>query len=164
MALTSDNLLSWDVYRKEINSSRILKLLIRNIEDDAWQKLFGFLLSTDAQLSLLKNESPSELPEKIESVLSDTQNHFVLSILLDGVTALGPLSGSDHIGLLINPWEIDDEAKARILFRLMSTIGRALEEKVLLVREHEEDIPVFEYVPGKGIEYLGNTDTVSTNI
>ena len=139
MGLTNNDLLNWDDYRKEFNASGTLRLLIRQTGVDAWQKLFAFLLSTEVQLSLHKDESPAELPDNIKSVFSDTQHRYVLTICLDGITALSRLSAEDHIELLINPREIDSESKTRILFRLMSTTGRTLKDKILLVRENQED-------------------------
>lgn len=163
MGLTYDDSLNWDLYRKAFDSSSTLRLLIRQTGADAWQRLFAFLQCTEVQLSLLKDESPAELPDNIKSVFSDTQHRYVLTICLDRITALSPLSAEDHIELLINPREINSECKARILFRIMSTTGRTLKEKIVLVRENEEDTPVFEYVYGKGVKYLGNIDANSTD-
>ena len=163
MGLTNNDLLNWDDYRKEFNASGTLRLFIRQTGVDAWQKLFAFLLSTEVQLSLHKDESPAELPDNIKSVLSDTQHRYVLTICLDGITALSRPSAEDHIELLINPREIDSESKARILFRLMPTTGRTPWEITVLVRDNEEDTPVFEYVSGNGDKYLGKIDANSTD-
>ena len=61
-----------------------------------------------------------------------------------------------EIELDIDPETIDSEIKAMIIFRLMSTVGRTLNKQVVLAAGDTDELPIFKYVPGSGLEYLAH--------
>jgi hypothetical protein len=96
------------------------------------------------------------LPENIWDVVLDQLHACQLSIHLNGVTVNCHLLVPGEIELDIDPEEVDSETRARIVFRLMSTVGRTLNKQVVLTRGNIDEVPIFKYVPGSGLEYLAH--------
>lgn len=129
-------------------------LRIRGVGPDDWQRLVDFLRRTDAVLSYSVDGREADLPPAVATLTTDRNRSHSLAIRLDQVSLECPaLLGADF-SCRVDPAQIDSEAKARILFRFISTVGRTLGRPVILSREGAESQPIFRYEPGAGLQYL----------
>ena len=146
--------MGWKNYKHEFISDGIP----RNISIDQtrlndWRSLIDYLVKTDASLAYFVNGVTEKLPEHINENYFSPDGLCMLSIYLDGVQVICPFLEINNITLTLDPKEIDNELKAKVIFRLMSTVGRTLDKTVTLYADISLKRPVFIYRPGTGLEY-----------
>lgn len=145
----------WEEYKVEFTPDGSLRdIYIKGVDIDDWQSFIDFLRSTEANLDFYIEAKAAKLPDCIKDIVLDREQLYQLSIRLDGVTVNCHFFTPVEIELDLNPQEIDSEAKAKVIFRFMSTVGRVLNRQVILTPENAEEQPIFKYEPGAGIEYL----------
>ena len=147
--------MKWEGYKAEFTPDGSLRdIYIKDVDIDDWQSFIDFLRSTEATLDFYIEGEEAKLPDCIKNILLDREHPYLLSIRLDGVTVNCHFFTPVEIELDLDPQEIDSETKAKVIFRLMSTVGRVLNKQVILTPENAEEQPIFKYEPGAGIEYL----------
>ena len=134
-----------------IFDERLWEIRIRSTCMADWQRLVGFLRRTDAELVYELDGLKTTLPQTIDTLFSNGDHTHLLIILLGGFGVLCDLSTPSEIGLMLDLTMIDSDAKARTLFRVMSTLGRRLDKAVYLVPCSAKEYPAFEYHPGSGL-------------
>lgn len=144
----------WGEYKSEFQIDGLMVIRIENTDLNDWQSLIDFLRSTEATLDYSIEGKTADLPSSVAEVVLDMESSGLLNIGLDGVAVHCHFLASDEIQLDLDPGQIDNENKARIVFRLMSTVGRTLKKTVLLAPKNNEEDVSFRYEPGKGIEHL----------
>ena len=144
----------WDEYKSEFQIDDLMVIRIENTDLNDWQSFIDFLRSTEATLDYSIEGKTADLPSSVTEVLLDMESSGLLNIGLDEVAVNCHFLTPDEIQLDLDPGQIDNENKARIVFRLMSTIGRTLNKTVLLAPKNNEEDVIFRYEPGKGIEHL----------
>ena len=147
--------MKWEEYKVEFTPDGSLRdIYIKGVDINDWQSFIDFLRSTEASLDFYIEGEEAKLPDCIKDIVLDREHAYLLSIRLDGVTVNCHFFTSVEIELDLDPQEIDSESKAKVIFRLMSTVGRVLNKQVILTLENAKEQPVFKYEPGAGIEYL----------
>jgi|GEM_PF-2480153 len=145
----------WEDYKSEFNPDGHLRdLYIKDVNHAHWQSLLQFLRSTHADLKFYVDGKVSHLPTDIQPVLQDKSHNYLLAVHLGGVNIQCDFASSKQITLEFDPLEIDDEFKANLIFRLMSTIGRTLDKSVVCAQANGVEKAIFQYRPGETIEYL----------
>lgn len=147
--------MNWEEYKSEfVPDGSLRDIYIKHTRPDDWQAFIDFLRSTEATLDYFIDGEPAALPANIQEVLLDKAHSHLLAIGLDEITVNCHFFVTEEIELDLDPRDIDCEARARVIFRLMSTVGRVLKQEVILTRENCADRPIFTYKPGAGIRYL----------
>jgi hypothetical protein len=147
--------MNWDEYKSEFQpDGRLMDICVVGADLNDWQSFVDFLRKTEAGLDYFVDEAPAELPASIDEVVVDQDHAHLLVIVLDGVTVNCHFLVLEEIELDFDPREIDCEAKAKVVFRLMSTVGRVLNKQVILMPETADGKPTFKYEPGVGIRHL----------
>ncbi len=147
--------MNWEDYKIEFEPDGSLRdIYIKGVDISDWQTFIDFLRSTDSDLNYFVEGEPAELPSSIAEVVVSQDHPYLLTIGLDGVTVNCHFFIPEEIELDIDPREIDSEAKAKVVFRFMSTVGRALNKEVILTPENTEEQPIFKYELGAGIKHL----------
>ena len=145
----------WEEYKNEFEpDGRLRDIYLKDIDLYGWQSFIDFLRSTDAALDYYIEGVAAVLPTSIDKVVLDQDHPHLLSIHLDGVTVNCHFFLPEEIEMDLDPREIDNEAKAKVVFRFMSTVGRTLNKQVILTPENTEEQPIFKYEPGSGIKHL----------
>ncbi len=98
------------------------------------------------------------MSRNLAAILFNQANQCLLVIQLGDVCVRCQSFHASKISLDVDPTNINREANARILVRLMSALGRALNKEVLLVRTNGKVRPLFRYRPGEGISELDNDE------
>ena len=126
-------------------------ICIREVKLTDWQLVIDFLRRTDAVLYYAVDGVRADLPARVgRLVLSDPANQL-LRIALGGVEFTCTLAPPAHIQLFFAARQIDRESHARILLRLLSTLGRTLDkEAALWIREQDTPVLLTSYRPGAG--------------
>lgn len=147
----------WEEYKSEFQPDGFQRdLLVKNVNIKDWQSVIHFLKSTHARLQFFIDGKKAPLPHNFAKVINDNSHQYLLSVNLGGVDMDCPFNTPDQIELVFDPVMIDDEFKANLVFRLMSTIGRTLDKPVYCSHTDEKRLPVFEYQPGQAVEYLAS--------
>ncbi|MFT5676695.1 hypothetical protein [Shewanella sp. GutDb-MelDb] len=119
-----------------------------------WQAFIDFLRCSEATLNYFVEGEPTKLPASIAEVVVSQDHPNLLTIGLDGVTVNCHFFIPEEIELDIDPRDIDSEARAKVVFEFMSTVGKALNKQVILTPENTEEQPLFTYEPGASIKHL----------
>ena len=144
----------WEEYKYEFTpDGRLRDIYVEGVNINDWQYFIDFLRSTEASLDFYVESEEAKLPDSIKDIVFDREHAYLLSIRLDGITVNSHLYRPAEIELEFDPQEIDSETKAKVIFRLMSTVGRVLNKKVILTPHNVKKQPIFKYEPGAGIEY-----------
>ena len=145
----------WNEYKFEFEPDGSLRdIYIKGVDLNDWQAFIDFLRGTEATLDYYVEGEPAELPASIAEVVIDQIHTHLLTIGLDGVAVNCHFFIPEEIELDLDPREIDNESKAMVVFRLMSTVGRTLNKQVILTPENTEGQPIFKYEPGAGIKHI----------
>ena len=145
----------WEEYKSEFIPNGLQRdLLIRDVDTQDWQSVIHFLKSSHARLIFYVDGKEAPLPNNFAAFINDRSHQYLLSVNLGGVDMNCPFNSADQIELLFDPVMIDDEFKANLIFRLMSTIGRTLDKPVYCAHVDVYRDPVFQYTPGQSVEYL----------
>ena len=149
-----DQYMEWDEVRNALEANQgLFRIRIVHPRPNDWHALIDFLRSTDTVLAHTVDGITAGMPEKILELFVDHLHSHELSIHLGGITMNCALSNPEMIELTFSSLEIDSEDKARVIFRLMSTIGRTLKRSVLLIPDNKSR-PIFSYEPGSGIRHF----------
>ncbi|MGI0117753.1 hypothetical protein [Zooshikella sp. RANM57] len=147
--------MNWNEYKSAfLADGSLRKILIKNVSIDDWQLLIDFLRSTDAKLDLYKCGEKVNLPHSVKNIVTSIEQSYSLIITLNTIKLCCEFAKGQQIILTFDPSEVDDEIKARIIFRLMSTVGRRLDKCVILALDDGINKTLFEYTPGEGLKYL----------
>lgn len=126
-----------------------LVVVIEHVTRSDWQRLIECLSATDMDVAWKAQDLPDDvLPPRSESPIEDQ---------LELELRTGPLAmrcrylAADQVIIVINAADIRDAAAARIVLRLMSTLGRLLESTTRLVRDRETGNLLLRYQPGQGL-------------
>ncbi|MBU2710501.1 hypothetical protein [Zooshikella harenae] len=147
--------MNWNEYKSAfLVGGYLRKIVVKDVSVDGWQLLIDFLRSTDAKLDLYKGGEKIFLPHSVKNIVTSIEQSYSLIITLNMIKLYCDFAKVQQIILIFEPTEVDDEIKAKIIFRLMSTVGRILDKKVVLTQENKNNKILFEYVSGEGLEYL----------
>ena len=147
--------MDWTTYQHEFTAAEGLRqIIVTNVTPKDWQKLFRFLVKTEVALTLFIDGVKAPLPSQLADIVQQNGHHYMLALKLDAVTLHCDFARQNDILLYFDPGQISDEAKATLLFRVMSTFGRRLRKVVVLTAVNHESQPVFRYVPGQGLTYI----------
>jgi len=142
-------------YKDEfVAQAGLRKIIIPDVDNKHWQKLFNFLKKTETDLRFFIDDVEQVLPSSLEAVFEDNQHYYLLSLILDGVVLNCDFERIDTIVFRFDPGLITDVTKATLLFRVMSTFARRLGKVALMSEENKETSPIFRYEHGKGLIYL----------
>ena len=146
--------MNWDDYKNEFHADGGLRdIYVNDTSLNDWQRFVDYLRKTEARLEYFVNEVQA-LPIQIDEIFQSREHTRLLAINLGGVSLNCHFFVLDQIELDFDLGDIRSEAQAKVVFRLMSTIGRVLDKVVILTYENEDQQPIFKYQPGKGLEYL----------
>lgn len=147
--------MDWKAYKNEFTADGDLrKIIINNVTQKNWQKLLNFLVKTEVTLNFFIDGVRSEIPSQIERVFQKDKHQYLLSLIFDSVTLNCHFDRHEDIVLSFDPGQITNEAKAKLIFRVMSTFGRRLNKVVVLIAENREEQPIFQYEPEQGLTYI----------
>ena len=147
--------MDWKEYQNEFTADGDLrKIIINDVTHKDWQKIFNFLTKTEVVLNFFIDDVKSALPSQIEDVFLKDPHHYVLSLVFDDVTLNCLFDSEKDIVLNFDPGQISNEAKAKLIFRVMTTFGRRLNKTAVLIDVNREQQPIFLYQPGQGLTYL----------
>lgn len=147
--------MDWNAYKSEFTADGDLrKIIITNATQENWQKILNFLLKTEVILNFFIDGVRSEIPPQIERVFQKDKHQYLLSLVFDDVTLNCHFDRPEDIVLSFDPGQITNEAKAKLIFRIMSTFGRRLKKVVVLTAENREEQPIFQYKPEQGLTYI----------
>ena len=147
--------MDWTAYQHEFsNAGNPGQIIVTQVTFKDWQKLLSFLGKTQATVIFFIDHVESVLPQQIESIFQDDRHQYLLSLVLDDVSLHCHFDRQQDIVFGFNPAQITNEAKAILLFRVMSTFGRRLSKVVELSAVNQEAEPIFRYEPGQGLTYL----------
>ena len=147
--------MDWKAYQNEfIADGNLRKIIINNVTQKNWQKILNFLVKTEVTLHFFIDGVRSELPSQIEDVFQKDKHQYLLSLIFDDVTLNCYFDRREDIVLSFDPGQITNEAKAKLIFRIMSTFGRRLNKVVVLTVESREEQPIFQYEPAQGLTYI----------
>lgn len=149
----------WEEYKTEFEPDGHLRQIhIKHVSLNDWRAFIDFLQHTETTLDYSIENQPSKLPDDINNIVLNQQQSPCLTLHLDGVTVRCHFSTPENITLDFDPKEIDNEPRAKVIFRLMSTVGRTLNKPVTLTPENNEHKILFIYQPGKGIDYIASKE------
>lgn len=147
--------MDWKAYQGEfIADGNLRDIIVNNVTQENWQKILNFLVKTEVTLHFFIDGVSSVLPPQIEDVFQKDKHQYSLSLIFDDVTLNCNFDRHEDIVLSFDPGQIINEAKAKLLFRIMSTFGRRLNKVVVLTVENREEQPIFQYEPGQGLTYI----------
>lgn len=147
--------MEWKEYQHEfIAEGNLRQIIITNVTSQDWQKIFNFLKKTEVTLTFFIDGVKSVLPSHIEHIFQEDKHHYLLSLVFDDVMLNCHFDRHEDIVLSFDPGQITNEARATLLFRVMSTFGRRLRKVVVLTTVNRDAQPIFQYEPGQGITYL----------
>ena len=147
--------MDWTAYQHEfVSTDEPRQIIVRQVTFKDWQKLLNFLGKTEVTVIFFIDHVESMLPQQIESIFQNDVHQYLLSLVLDDVTLNCHFERQDDIVFGFNPAQITNEARAILLFRVMSTFGRRLHKVVELSAVNQQAEPTFRYEPGQGITYL----------
>ncbi len=147
--------MDWKAYQNEfIADGNLRKIIINNVTQKNWQKILNFLVKTEVTLHFFIDGVRSELPSQIEDVFQKDKHQYLLSLIFDDVTLNCYFDRHEDIVLSFDPGQITNEAKAKLIFRIISTFGRRLNKVVVLTVESREEQPIFQYEPAQGLTYI----------
>ena len=147
--------MDWKAYQNEfIADGNLRKIIINNVTQKNWQKILNFLVKTEVTLHFFIDGVRSELPSQIEDVFQKDKHQYSLSLIFNDVMLNCHFERYEDIVLSFDPGQITNEAKAKLIFRIMSTFGRRLNKVVLLTVENREEQPIFQYEPAQGLTYI----------
>lgn len=145
--------MDWTDYKNEFGpEGRTRQIIIPNTTPADWQLWLDYLAATDVEISYFVDGNPVSLPQDVREMLQPDGRLRALHIHPRGLPLTADLYIYDQIRLRFDPARITDEDKARLLFRIMSTAGRALEKAVVVAGP--DDATIFQYLPGRGVEYV----------
>lgn len=147
--------MEWEAYKSEfIADGNLRKIIIKNVTQENWQKILNFLVKTEVTLHFFIDGVRLALPPQIEDVFKKDKHQYLLSLIFDDVTLNCHFDRPEDIVLSFDPGQITNEAKAKLIFRIMSTFGRRLNKVVVLTAENGEEQPIFQYEPAQGLTYI----------
>ncbi|WP_163834471.1 hypothetical protein [Spartinivicinus ruber] len=158
--------MNWVEYQQEFDHcNQLMIICINNLVVDDWLKVIKFFSLTKAELHLFKKGKLVMLPNSIAglTLLLEAGDDCLLSIDLGKVQLFGILKRWTMLTLLFKSSQIDCEANAKVVFRVMTTLGRQLNKPVILVTEQNRARPIFYYLPGQGLTYLSLTHQGNNN-
>ena len=145
--------MDWSDYKNEFGiEGRARQLIIPNTTPADWQLWLDYLSATDTEVLYFVDGNAACLPEDVREMLQPDGRLRALHITPRGLKLIADLTVFDQIRLRFYPGWIADEDRARLLFRMMSTAGRALEKGVVV--SGPDDAAIFQYLPGRGVEYV----------
>ncbi len=120
-----------------------------------WNRCYRVLRGSDAVLHLHRDGEPQPLPERLDVAPFASTHRYLLSLDLAGLQLICRLDELERLDLEFDPSAVDSLARAQVLFRIMSMLGRRLNQAVVLTHP-ARNTPLFRYRPGgDGVEYLG---------
>jgi hypothetical protein len=120
-----------------------------------WNRCYRVLRASDARLHLHRDGEPQPLPERLDVAPFASSHRYLLSLNLAGMQLICHLDELERLDLEFDPAAVNSPARALILFRIMSMLGRRLNQPVVLTHP-ARFAPLFRYRPGgEGVEYLG---------
>ena len=147
--------MDWTSYQHEFAAVDALsQIIVTDTTEQDWQKILNFLKKTEVGLTFFSDGVKTALPSPLAPVFRNDGHHYRLALLFDEVTLSCDFARQDAIVLRFDPHQITNEAKATLLFRVMSTFGRRLKKVVVLTAVNREAQPAFRYEPGQGLIYL----------
>ena len=145
----------WEEYKSEFScDGNPRDLCIDGVDQRDWQSMLSFIRSTHASMDFYIDGKVAALPSNLTDVLNNSQHDYLLKMHFGGVNIQCDFLTPEQIQLAIDPSEIDDEFKANLIFRLMSTIGRTLDKPVVFAQGNQQEKTIFEYKPGETVEYV----------
>ena len=152
--------MQWEEYKSAFVADGYQRhILVQGITLWHWQRYYRFLRKTEARLEFHLDGQPIALPECLGLEMFSPDHTSVLCIGMAGIDFHCSLFGTDALRIDFNPADIDNPAKARLVFRIMTTLGRRLRKEVILY--HEQGETLFRYRWGEdGVRYLVKADTL----
>lgn len=123
-------------------------VVIEDARPADWAGLLGHLRDVPAHLELLRGTEHAIWPDELALLFVDDEAPYRLAIRLGDLPLALAFRDPSRISLEFDPSDITDEMQARVLFRLMSTLGRRLETVVRLVLADLPEFPLALYSPG----------------
>ncbi|MDE1461105.1 hypothetical protein [Spartinivicinus poritis] len=149
----------WIDYQQEFNQcNQLMMICINNLTLQDWRKAIRFFSLTKAKLHLFKKGKTLVQPNNMTDLAHLVGDDCLLAIDLGKVQLFGILKCKAILKLLFSSSQIDCEANANVVFRVMSTLGRQLNKPVMLVTEQNRARPIFYYLPRQGLTYLSLRD------
>lgn len=113
-----------------------------------WARTFAFLRRTQAEIrwihkGLRVGEPPADL-----RTCADSGDDWLILMSFGGVEAQWRLGPGPEIRIEVRAAEIRSEAAARVVLRIMSTLGRRLGLRAVLTPHGRDDEELFVYTPG----------------
>ncbi|MCX4024825.1 hypothetical protein H0A36_10965 [Endozoicomonas sp. SM1973] len=147
--------MQWAEYRQEFNHcNQLMMICINNLTLQDWLKIIEFFSLTKAKLHLFKKGKPVIQPNTIDELTQLLGDDSLLAIDLGKIQLFGILKCKAILKLLFSSSQIDCEVNAKVVFRVMTTLGRQLNKPVMLVTEQNRARPIFYYLPHQGLTYL----------
>ncbi len=104
-----------------------------------WQRYTRFLRRTEAVLRLVVDGKEQALPPRLDEGLFLPAHNSVLIIGLADIELICTLSSRDTLRIDLHPGDIRNDNDLRLVFRIMSTLGRRLRKPVVLVHEKDKN-------------------------
>lgn len=147
--------MQWEDYKEAFLSdgtSRFIRINQTTFED--WYLLIGFLRKTQTHLHYTIDGKTQLIPGDLRTLKLNREHSHLLTIQLDDIKLYCPFFTPKEVTFEVNPGDIENEMKARVLFRFMSTISRELDKRVMLLRPEVPEQAIFQYERGEGLRFL----------
>lgn len=121
---------------------------------DDWYRFIAFLRKTQAHVHYTRDGKTQPIPVDIRTLTLSREHSHLLTFQLGGLKLYCPFLTPKKISFEVDPEHIDNEMKARVLFRFMSTISRELDKPVSLLRPEVPEQVIFQYERGEGLRFI----------
>jgi hypothetical protein len=145
----------WEDYKEAFLSdgaSRFIRINQTTLDD--WYRFIDFLRKTQALLHYTIDGKTLPIPGDLRTLKLSREHSHLLTFQLGGLKLYCPFLTAKEISFEVNPGDIDNEMKARVLFRFMSTLGRELDKPVSLLRPEVPEQAIFQYERGEGLRFI----------
>lgn len=147
--------MQWEDYKTTFQADGTLGILqIKHTCLEDWYHFIEFLRKTDTDLTYAVDGNIQALPEDLRRLELSREHSHLLTIQFGEIKLYCPYLHSEEITFEFNPEEIRNEMHARVLFRFMSTMGRALDKPVTLSKRDTPEPAIFLYERGHGLRFL----------
>jgi len=145
----------WEDYQAAFQADGTLGILqIKHTSPEDWYRFIDFLSKTYTDLTYTIDGNTRALPDDLRRLELSREHSHLLTIQLGDIKLHCPYFIAEEITFEFDPEEIRNELHAKVLFRFMSTMGRALDKPVILSKQDMPEQALFVYERAQGLRFL----------
>ena len=142
--------MDWETYKLAFESDSFPRhIRAQGLTLAHWNRYYRLLRKTQAVLRFYKDGEPEPLPDRLTDAPFVSPHRFMLVVDLAGLKLIWRLREVRELKFEFAPEAIHGPARALLLFRIMTTLGRRLKREVLLTHPYQGRV-LFRYDPASG--------------